>query len=98
MSNGFLTEEEVRSYLSINPKELERLLRREKLTAFRVGGEFLRYRKDEVIALKTGQKFRLPDQLERNWFDKVRDFWNFYSVYVLLLILMVLLVVFFIHF
>ena len=98
MSGGFLTEEEVRSYLEVAPKEVEQLIRKGKLTAYRVGGEFLRYRKDEVVAIKTGRKFQLSDQLERNWFDKLRDFLNFYSIYLLVFILIVLLIIFFTQF
>lgn len=98
MASGLLTEEEVRSYLNITPTELEQLIRRGKLTAFRVGGQFLRYRKDEVVALRTGRRFHLPDQLERGWKDKVRDFLHFYGAYILLVLLLIAAAFFFIHF
>src|SRR3989338_2232012 len=97
MSDGLLTEEEVRSYLKLDPHALEQLIRRGKLTAYRVGGSYVRYRKEEVVAIKSGRKFRLPDQLERNWWDKVRDFWSFYSIYILLSLLIFLLVVYLIQ-
>jgi excisionase family DNA binding protein len=92
MGDGLLTEEEVRSYLSVGPSELEQLTRRGKLTAYKVGGSFVRYRKEEVVALRSGRKFRMPDQFERHWIDKIRDFWNFYSIYILLSILVILVV------
>ena len=95
MSEGLLTEEEVKSYLKVDSPTIEQFIRRGKLTAYRVGGSFVRYRKDQVIALKSGQKFRIPDQLERSWFDKIRDFVNFNSIYILLSILVVLLAVYF---
>ena len=95
MSDGLLTEEEVRSYLKVDSsEEIEQLIRRGKLTAYRVGGSFVRYRKDEVIALRSGRKFKLPDQFERNWVDKARDFLGFYGIYILLSILVILLVVY----
>ena|SRR3989338_8903030 len=97
MSDGLLTEEEVRSYLKVDSPEINQLIRRGKLTAYRVGGSFVRYRKDEVIALRSGRKYRLPDQFERSWFDKVRDFLSFSSIYVLLSVLVVLLVVYFLQ-
>ncbi len=97
MSEGLFTEEEVKSYLKVDSPAVEQLIRRGKLTAYRVGGSFVRYRKDQVIALKSGQKFRMPDQLERSWFDKIRDFTNFYSIYILLSILVILLVVYFLQ-
>lgn len=95
MSEGLITEEEVKSYLELNSPEIEQLIRRGKLTAYRVGGSFVRYRKDEVIAVRSGRKFHLPDQFDRNWFDKTRDFLNFYGIYVLLTILIVALTVYF---
>lgn len=95
MSEGLITEEEVKSYLQLDSPEIEQLIRRGKLTAYRVGGSFVRYRKDEVIAVRSGRKFRLPDQFDRNWFDKTRDFLNFYGIYVLLTILIVALTVYF---
>ena len=97
MSEGLITEEEVKSYLKIDLPEIEQLIRRGKLSAYRVGGSFVRYRKDEVIALRSGKKFRLPDQLERSWFDKAKDFVSFHSIYILLAILIALLVVYFIQ-
>ena len=98
MSDGLLTEEEVKSYLKLDsPAALDQLIRRGKLTAYRVGGSYVRYRKEEVVALKSGRKFRLPDQLERNWWDKVRDFWGFYSIYILLSLLVFLLVIYLIQ-
>jgi excisionase family DNA binding protein len=92
MGDGLLTEEEVRSYLSVDPSELKQLIRRGKLTAYKIGGSFIRYRKEEVVALRSGRKFRLPDRFERSGFEKIRDFWNFYSIYILLSILVILVV------
>ncbi len=89
MSDGLLTEEEVKSYLGLDHVGVEKLIRRRKLTAYRLGGSYVRYRKDEVTALKNGRKFQMPGQLERNWFDKIRDFLNFYSIYILLFLLAV---------
>ena len=97
MSDGLLTEEEVKSYLKVDSGALGHLLRRGKLTAYKVGGSFVRYRKDEVVALRSGRKYRLPDEIERNWFDRIRDFINFYSIYILLSILAILLAVYFLQ-
>ncbi len=89
MSDGLLTEEEVKSYLGLDHVGVEKLIRRRKLTAYRLGGTYVRYRKDEVVALKSGRKFQLPDQLERSWFDKLRDFLSFYGIYIFLFLLAV---------
>ena len=97
MSDGLLTEEEVKSYLKVDSGALGQLLRRGKLTAYKVGGSFVRYRKDEVVALRSGRKYRLPDEIGRSGFDRARDFINFYGVYILLSILAVLLAVYFLQ-
>ena len=97
MSEGMLTEEEVRSYLGVEGSEIEQLRRRGKLTAFRVGGAYLRYRKDEVIALRNGRKFRMPDQFDKNGWDIVRDFIIFHGAYIALSIAVVLLFVYFVR-
>ena len=97
MGDGLLTEEEVRSYLSVDPSGLKQLIRRGKLTEYKVGGSFIRYRKEEVVALRSGRKFQMPDQFERGWIDKIRDFWNFYSLYILLSILVALAVFYLFH-
>ena len=95
MGSGLLTEEEVRSYLELEDSELERMIKRGKLTAYRLGGTFIRFRKEEVMALKEGRKFFMPDQFERTWFDRIRDFWKFYGFYLMLLTAVVLSVYFF---
>lgn len=97
MSTGLLTEEEVRAYLGIDPPELERLIHRGKLTAFRVGGSFVRFRKEEVMAVRSGKKFTSPGQYERSLLDKVLDFAKFYGLYVVLGILVVIFILQFIN-
>lgn len=97
MSDGLLTEEEVRSYLKVESPALNQLVQRGKLTAYKIGGAFVRYRKDEVVALRSGRKFRLPDQIVRSWFDRLKDFWSFYSIYILLSAFILLLVVYFLQ-
>lgn len=97
MSEGLLSEDEVRSYLGVEASEIEQLMRRGKLTAYRVGGAYRRYRKDEVVALKNGRKFQMPDQFDKNWWDVVRDFIGFHGAYILLSIVVVLLFVYFLR-
>ncbi len=88
---ALLTEEEVEHFLGVKPEEVERLVKRGKLTAYRLGGSYLRFQKEEVLALKTGRKFTPPDQINRSALDRFRDFWKFYSFYILSSILVILL-------
>ncbi len=90
-----LTEEEVQHYLDRSPSEIQQLIKRGKLTAYRLGGTYLRFKKEEVAALKTGRKFIPPDELGRTNVDKLRDFWKFYSFYVITSVLILLLIIVF---
>ena len=78
-----LTEDEVCYYLEVSPHDLQKLVKRGKLTAYRLGGSYLRFRKEEILALRNGKKFIAPDKLSRNSLDKVRDFWKFYNFYII---------------
>ena len=93
----FLSEEEVRHYLGVSHEDLQNLMKRGKLTAFRLGGTHTRFRKEEVLALKSGRKFVAPEGLNRSRVDQFRDFWKFYSFYILSTIFILLLVIFFVQ-
>ena len=86
-----LTEEEVRHFLGTGQEEVKQLVKRGKLTAYKLGGSYVRYRKEEVLAIKNGRKFVAPEEIGRSSWDKFRDFWNFYSFYILTSILVVIL-------
>ncbi len=92
---ALLTEEEVEHYLGVKPEDVQQLMKKGKLTAYRLGGTYLRFQKEEVLAIKNGRKFRPPDELKRSPIDKFKDFWKFYNFYILSSILVLLLVVLF---
>ncbi|MBI4387480.1 MAG: helix-turn-helix domain-containing protein [Candidatus Omnitrophica bacterium] len=92
-----LTEEEVRHYLDVSHQDLQELVKRGRLTAFRLGGTYVRFRKEEVLAIKSGRKFVAPEEIGRTRLDQFRDFWKFYSFYILSTILILLLVIFFVQ-
>lgn len=95
----FLNEEEVRQFLGVKSEDLEKLIKRGKLTAYRLGGSFLRFDKEEVLALKSGRKYKpVTNEFERSAVDKVIDFWKFHSFYVFSLILILLLIILFCQF
>ena len=80
---------------------MEQLVREGKLTGYKLGGQFLRFRPNQVEALKGTIRFRpstkkLPAQSTDPWIQRVRDFLYFYDFYVvsaaLLAVLMVYLI------
>ena len=90
---ALLTEEEVQHYLGVSPSDVQKLVKRGRLTAYRLGGTYVRFKKEEVAALKNGKKFVAPDELGRSRVDRIRDFWKFYSFYIITSILVALLAV-----
>jgi len=50
--NNMLTLDEVKGYLEVEQQELEKLIKGGMLHAYKVGGVYLRFRKEEVLNLK----------------------------------------------
>ncbi|MDD5072770.1 MAG: helix-turn-helix domain-containing protein [Candidatus Omnitrophica bacterium] len=95
--------------LELSEEELRRFVAEGKIPAYRIGGEYLRFRKSQVEALRS--RIRIlkhqsvpildirPAQREEkkagySIFDRIRDFVYFNDFYILAFILIVLLVAF----
>ena len=95
--------------LELSEEELRRFVAEGKIPAYRIGGEYLRFRKSQVEALRS--RIRIlkhqsvpildirPAQKEERKagypiFDRIRDFVYFNDFYILAFILIVLLVAF----
>lgn len=82
------TTEEVARFLGIHDVDVEVLVRQGKLTGYKLGGQFLRFRPEQVQALKGTIRFR-PNAAKRQAARKdsvriqVRDFLYFYDFYVI---------------
>ncbi|OQA56780.1 MAG: hypothetical protein BWY42_00811 [Candidatus Omnitrophica bacterium ADurb.Bin277] len=88
--NNMLTLDEVKNYLDIGQPELEKLIRNDLLHAYKVGGVYLRFRKEEVLNLKLDV---LPKKKKTGprvsvW-HKVVDFWRFNNFYILSLFVII---------
>ena len=82
------TTSEVAQFLGVNEVDVEELVRQGKLTGYKLGGQFLRFRPDQVEALKGQIRFRpnpgkTPRQRKDSWVDQVRDFVYFYDFYLI---------------
>ncbi len=93
------TTSEVAKFLRINEVDVEELVRQGKLTGYKLGGKFLRFRPDQVEELKSQIRFRpgssrpAPGRNE-SWFSQCREFIYFYDFYVVSASLLVLLLVY----
>lgn len=92
--NSMLTAEEVKAYLDIEEQEFEKHLRAGKLHAYKIGGTYLRFRKEDVVSLRFQiQPSKIKPPAKKNFFSHIADFWRFNNFYILSL-LAVLAIVF----
>ncbi len=83
MSN-MLTLDEVKKYLEIEQDELERLIKENMLHAYKIGGVYLRFRKEEVLNLKYDVLLKAKKSgMQMSFAHKILDFWRFNNFYIL---------------
>jgi len=89
-----LTVREVSIYLSISEKQVLDLAEAGHIPAYKVGGVFVRFKKDQVEAFRKGSKHHQPKASIAESYsvdDKVSDFFYFNDFYILAGILIILL-------
>ena len=82
MPNGMLTLNEVMQYLSLDKGGVEELVQKDKLNAYKIGGVYLRFRKDQVSDLKRIVS-RKHIHHKSGAMDRLRDFWDFNNFYII---------------
>ena len=93
------TTSEVATYLGITEVDVEQLVKKGALTGYKLGGQFLRFRPDQVEALKGTIRFR-PHAVKSailrrdNWVHSAKDFFYFYDFYIVSATLLAVLVVY----
>lgn len=90
--NNLLSAEEVKRYLEIEEPDLTGLIDLGRLHAYKIGGTYLRFRKEEVFNLK--QEFHSTKKspgLSVPWYARLGDFWRYNNFYILSLILIAVL-------
>lgn len=94
------TTAEVARYLGIQDVDVERLVREGQLTGYKLGGQFLRFRPDQVQQLKGTLRFRANRARAPRpggWHARRaqwRDFVYFHDFYIVSATLLALLVVY----
>ncbi|MFZ5801906.1 MAG: helix-turn-helix domain-containing protein [Candidatus Omnitrophota bacterium] len=97
--NNMLSSEEVKTYLDIEQDELERYLAQGKLHAYKIGGTYVRFRREEVESLRLGFKAgKLKLAPKKGWVGHLGDFWRFNNFYIVSLLLVGLAIFFLIRY
>ena len=89
--DNLLSREEVKQYLEVEDPDLEKLIEKGKLHAYKIGGEYLRFRKEEILILKQESHSDKKARLSLPWFVRLHNFWRFNNFYILSLIFIVVL-------
>lgn len=92
--NSMLSFEEVKQFLEANESEVEKLIRERKLQAYKIGGTYIRFRKEEVLSIRS-ERLRIQNKVpwQKKVINRFWDFWRFNSFYILSIVLVVLAVV-----
>ena len=84
-----LTLEEVKTFLEIDQPTLEKYLKDGKLHAYKIGGTYLRFRKEDVLNLRAQLA---PKKSARSGVflgGRLADFWRFNNFYIISLLIAV---------
>ncbi len=96
--NNMLTLDEVKKFLEIEQQEIEKFIRGGTLHAYKIGGVYIRFRKEEVLSLKYDvllKKKKAPDAAslgQKSW-----DFWRFNNFYIISTLVIVALAYWFLR-
>lgn len=92
-----LTVREVASYLSISEKEVVELAEKGSIPGYKVGGVYLRFKKEQVQNFKKSSNAPTPKvailKQKYTFRDWVSDFFYFNDFYILAVILVTLLLI-----
>jgi excisionase family DNA binding protein len=97
------TTSEVAEFLGVEETDVEQLVKDGKLTGYRLGGQFLRFKPDQVKGLKaqggvaTAAKGGAGRAASEGLADQLRDAWYFHEFYVVSFVLLAVLVIYIIQ-
>jgi len=82
------TTDEVARFLGVSDIDVEQLVREGKLTGYKLGGQFLRFRPDQVETVKATMRFRHGGAArarhpEASRIQRLREFLYFYDFYLI---------------
>lgn len=95
MSEKLLTIREVSHLLGISEKEVIELSEKGEIPAYKVGGVYLRFKKDQLEQIKN-KYIHAHTKDTSSGFEKIRDFFYFNDFYILagIVIFLILVIIF----
>lgn len=81
--NNMLTLDEVKNFLEVEQHVVEKFIQDGMLNAYKIGGVYIRFRKEEVLSLKydvLAKKKKADDP--KSFGQRLWDFWRFNNFYI----------------
>jgi excisionase family DNA binding protein len=91
--NNMLTLEEVKNFLEVSQEDLEKHLQTGKLRAYKIGGTYIRFRKEEVLNLRSEYFPKKSKTSSPSFGSRISDFWQFNNFYIISILIVIGLIV-----
>ena len=87
LQERYLSEEEAARSLKLRESELDELVERGELAAYKLGGKYIRFKKEDIVRLKVKLGLRRKASLS----ERLQDFLYFNSFYITAIIIVVIM-------
>jgi len=96
--NNMLTLDEVKNYLEIEQQVVEKFIRDGMLHAYKIGGVYIRFRKEEVLNLKYDVLLKKKKTgASVSFGQKLFNFWRFNNFYIISILIIAALAYWFLR-
>ena len=96
--NNMLTLDEVKNFLEVEQQVIEKFIQDEVLHAYKIGGVYIRFRKEEVLGLKYDVLLKKKKAgVSNSPGQRLWNFWKFNNFYIISVLIMLVLAYWFLH-
>ncbi|MFA5159080.1 MAG: helix-turn-helix domain-containing protein [Candidatus Omnitrophota bacterium] len=96
--NNMLTLDEVKNFLGVEQQVVEKFIQDGVLHAYKIGGVYIRFRKEEVLGLKYDVLLKKKKTGASGSFrQRLLDFWRFNNFYIISVLVIVALAYWFLR-
>lgn len=96
--NNMLTLDEVKNFLGVEQTVIEKFIQDEVLHAYKIGGVYIRFRKEEVLGLKYDVLLKKKKgEASGSFGQRLWDFWRFNNFYIISVLIIAALAYWFLH-
>ncbi|MCM8779217.1 MAG: helix-turn-helix domain-containing protein [Candidatus Omnitrophica bacterium] len=88
----FITLTEAAKLLGIEEHEMAEIAEKGEITAYRIGGNFLRFKLKDIEDYKK-KKYPPQEGVGYSWREKIYDFLYYYDFYLILILIIVILLI-----